>query len=100
MNKTILLILLSTVFCLGQNIVDDIYHIEDDGSVFTTNLYDEGDKLNLFNWFIFFDTSLARRFSHITVDDNLNIEINIKRDFVLYDYSGIIKYKNGFLSPI
>lgn len=87
----------ATVFCLGQNIVDDIYHIEDDGSVFTTNLYDEGDKLNLFNWFIFFDTSLARRFSHITVDDNLNIEINIKRDFVLYDYSGIIKYKNGFL---
>lgn len=97
MKKLIALFILSTVFCLGQNIVDDVYHIEEDGRLFTTNIFDDGDKLNLFNWFMDFDSFSSSYFSHITVDDNLNIEFNIQRDFRLDDYAGIIKYNNGFL---
>ncbi len=97
MKKIILIFILSTIFCFGQNIVDDVSVKEDGGTLWPVNFFDDGGDIHIFNWLKYGEHTPLFKFSQVIIDDNLNLKLNFHRDFVTTDYSSIMKYNNGFL---
>lgn len=96
MIKVLIFIFVSSIFCLSQNIQDELFLKQDNDRVFTTFLLDENNSVSLFNWYFLNSLIYYKYFSYINIDNELNIKMINDTNFIVENYSDVIIKNNRY----